>query len=66
MLHELDLKMLISLIVIGKQIVDAFEEGCECAAVVFFLQQKLLFREHLHQIDQPIASLSTQLLRVRS
>ena len=64
MLHQLDHQVLISLIVVSDQIVDALKKCRQSAAVVFFLEQELLLGEYLHQVDETIASLSAKLLCV--
>ena len=46
-LHQLDLQMLIGLVVVGQQVVDAFEECGHCTAIVFFLEKELLLGEDL-------------------
>ena len=38
MLHQLNLQVLVRLIVVSQQVVDAFEQGGESAAVVFFFE----------------------------
>ena len=64
MLHELDLQVLVSLIMIGKQVVDAFKKSGQSAAVVFFLEQEFFLRECLNEVNETVACLSTKLLRV--
>lgn len=64
-LHQLNLKVLVCLVVVGYQIVDGLEERCQTLTVILFLKQKLLLREYLHQIDETIRSLPAQLLCVR-
>ena len=59
MLHQLDLQVLIRLIVIGEQIVDALKESCKRATIVFFLHQELFLRENLGEVDETVAGLST-------
>ena len=59
MLHQLDLQVLIRLIVIGQQVVDALEQSRKCATIVFFLHQELFLRENLGEVDETVAGLST-------
>ena len=47
-LHQLDLKVLIGLVVVCEQVVNAFEKGGQRAAIVLLLQQEFLLREDLH------------------
>jgi len=56
--------MLISLVMVCKQVVDAFEESRQGAAIVLLLQQEFLLRKYLNQVDQAIASFAAQLLCV--
>ena len=60
-LHQLDLQMLIGLIVVGEQVVDALEQRSQRAAVVFLFEKELLLGEDLHQVHQSIARFSAQL-----
>ena len=59
MLHQLDLQVLIRLIVIGQQVVDALKESRKRATIVFFLHQELFLRENLGEVDETVAGLST-------
>ena len=66
MLHQLDHQVLISLIMVSNQIVNALKECRKSATVVLFLEQELLLGEHLHQVNKSIASLSAKLFCVGS
>lgn len=57
--------MLIGLIMIRDQVIQALEQRCACLSVILSFKQKLRFCEHLHQVDQAVATLSGQLLCVR-
>ena len=59
MLHQLDLQVLIRLIMVGKQVVYAFEESRKRATIVFFFHQELFLRENLDEVDKTVAGLST-------
>ena len=58
--HELDHKVLVGLVVVGDEVVNALEEGSQCAAVVLLLEQKLFLRENLDQVDQTVAGFTAQ------
>ena len=49
-LHELDLKVLVSLIMISNQVIDTLEQSSQSSTIVLFLQQELSFGEHLNQV----------------
>ena len=59
MLHQLDLQVLIRLIMVGEQVVNALEEGRKRATIVFFFHQELFLRENLDEVDKTVAGLST-------
>lgn len=65
-LHKLDLKVLVRLIMVCENVIDAFEKRGGCFWVVLPLKQKLLFGTNLNKVDQPITWLARQTLRVRS
>ena len=64
MLHQLDHQVLVRLIMVCNQVIDALKQGRQSATVVFFLHEEFLLRESLHQVDQTIARLTTELLSV--
>lgn len=49
-LHELDLKVLVSLIMISNQVIDTLEQSSQSSTIVLFLQQELSFGKHLNQV----------------
>ena len=57
--------MLVGVVLVGDEVVDAFEEGGEGFAVVFFLRQKTRLCKHSHQIHQPITRVFAQISRIR-
>jgi len=59
-LHQLDLQVLVRLIVVGKQVVDALKQGSQGPTIVFLFEKELLLGENLDQIHQSIASFSTK------
>jgi hypothetical protein len=63
-LHQLDLEVLIGLIVIGNQIIDALEKRSQSPAVILLLKEELSLRENLDKVHQPITSFTTKLLCV--
>ena len=66
MLHQLNLKMLIGLVMVSKEVVDTLEKSGESPAIILFLQQKFFLRESLNEVDESITSLSAERLGVRS
>ena len=57
--------MLIGLIVVGDQVVDAFKEGRQRTAVVLLLKQELFLREDLNEVDEAVACFTTETFGVR-
>ena len=62
--HKLDLEVLIGLVMIRYEIVEAFKQRCACLCVILPFHDKLWLRQHLQQVDQTITSLSRELLRI--
>ena len=66
MLHQLNLQVLVCLIVVGQQVIDALKKGRQSAAIVLLLQQELFLRKYLHQVNEAITGYSAKTLRVGS
>ncbi len=65
-LHQLYLKVLVCLIMIGNKVIYRFEQWSQWFAVVFFLQQEVLLRKYWNEVHHSITCLTTELFRIRS
>ena len=63
-LHELDLEMLVALIMVGHQVVDALKKCSRGARIILPLSDEFFLRKHLHEVYQAIAGLAREVFRV--